>query len=121
MRALLFIGLQVLACLVACSAPEPAYGPSSVGAIRLTELGGVSPEVSAAVPVVVAGLTRDGEVPSEFYAVVREARGQLEFALWHFSAFLPENRDLIGNPGGKCRTFYYDSTTSRVVRKELWQ
>ena len=104
-----------------CSASESTYGPSSVGAIRLTEPGGFPPRHLAAASAVFAELEHDGEEPSEFFAVVSEGPGVLEFKLWHSSAFLPENRGLNGNPGGECRTFSYDTATSKVVSKELWQ
>jgi hypothetical protein len=43
------------------------------------------------------------------------------FHLWHESAFLPENRNVVGNPGGKCRDVWYDPEKRTVVKVFWWQ
>lgn len=100
---------------------EPEHRPASIGAVPLTESSAFPEEYVAAVSAVVAELERDGEVPAEFHAVVSETAEHLEFALWHVSAFLPENRGVAGNPGGRCRTFLFEHLSGRIVKKGLWQ
>ena len=43
------------------------------------------------------------------------------FELWHESAFYLENQGLDGNPGGKCRNFYYEPKSKKVLEKLFWQ
>jgi hypothetical protein len=63
------------------------------------------------------------EDPREFYAGV-EAKNNgdlLVFHLWHQSAFHPKNRDVPGNPGGKCRDAFFDTKKGKVADVLFWQ
>ena len=113
--------LFLLCLLLGCGGSEQRFDPAGIGAVRVTETDAFPPEHEAAASAVVAELARDGETPSEFFAVVTETGKQLEFALWHSSAFLPENRGQVGNPGGRCRTYNYEIGSATVVKKSLWQ
>jgi hypothetical protein len=76
----------------------------------------------AAIQASVEQLRLDGESPSEFYAEVEvETNGVLVVELWHQSAFKPEYRLVVGNPGGKCRNFYYDIRQKKITEKLFWQ
>ncbi len=72
---------------------------------------------------VAASLTGEGEKPEEFYCEVEDKEeGRIQvFHLWHESAFLPENRGMAGNPGGKCRDVWYDTRQRKVVETLGWQ
>jgi hypothetical protein len=63
------------------------------------------------------------ENPKEFYANV-EAKNNgdvLVFHLWHQSAFDPKNRNVPGNPGGKCRDAFFDTKQGKVTDVLFWQ
>lgn len=74
-------------------------------------------------------LKEAGEKPVEFHAKVESKEGGkiFEFHLWHESAFEAKLRAaakgglLAGNPGGKCRTAYYDTERKRVTQMGAWQ
>jgi hypothetical protein len=76
-----------------------------------------------AVRSVAASLTENGERPEEFHAdVERKEDGQiLIFHLWHESAFEPQNSNVVGNPGGKCRDVQYDVRQRKVTQTLFWQ
>jgi hypothetical protein len=61
--------------------------------------------------------------PAEFWAQIEPDRktGELVFHLWHQDAFLPANRDLLGNPGGKCRDVFVRRKDNQVTRSLFWQ
>ncbi len=62
------------------------------------------------------------ENPEEFMVEIEEERGPVYvFHLWHQSAFLPQNRGLMGNPGGKCRDVRFDPATRKIVAILFWQ
>jgi len=62
------------------------------------------------------------ENPEEFFVEIEEVRGPVYvFHLWHQSAFLPQNRGLMGNPGGKCRDVRFDPATRKIVSILFWQ
>jgi hypothetical protein len=68
-------------------------------------------------------VSRCGERPEEFFAEVEVSRanGMLVFHLWHRSAWNPENRGAVGNPGGKCRDVYFDPRRGEVTQTLFWQ
>jgi hypothetical protein len=43
------------------------------------------------------------------------------FELWHRAAFKPENRVLLGNPGGQCRNAICDLESGTIERFLYWQ
>lgn len=61
--------------------------------------------------------------PAEFWAQIEPDRrtGELVFHLWQQDAFLPANRNMVGNPGGKCRDVYYSRKDRKVTRTLFWQ
>jgi len=72
---------------------------------------------------VAGALAQTGERAEEFYAEVEPQEGgqRLIFHLWHESAFEAENRNVVGNPGGKCRDVYYDARQHKVTQTLFWQ
>ena len=70
---------------------------------------------------VAAELRSSGEEPSEFFATVTDSTETLVFHLWHDSAFAPENANVVGNPGGRCRDAHYDKATRAVTKVLYWQ
>ena len=95
--------------------------PESVNAIQLSQPEAFLQEYREAATSVAQELMLDKENPAEFYAQVESAGGALVFHLWHEDAFKEENQRLDGNPGGKCRDFYYDVETHSVTQKLFWQ
>ncbi len=62
------------------------------------------------------------EDPYEFYVTVTEKdKDIIIFHLWHKDAFKPENRRVIGNPGGRCRDIQYHSKMKRIINQLFWQ
>ena len=116
---------MLLIPLAACSTSvqPPAWSADELGAIRITDRASFPDAQRLAVDKIIAALAQSGEVPSEFYAVVqtRAADQVAVFHLWHSSAFLPENRGVVGNPGGKCRDIEYDLVGQQVSRTLWWQ
>lgn len=95
--------------------------PESVGATPLVALKGSSERERRAVAAARAELTRVLERPSDFYATVQATDDLVLLELWHRSAFLPENCNDRGNPGGKCRTLGYDPKRDRITSTKFWQ
>ena len=115
---------SVAAAPLASSAPEPkrrCITPESLGATPLTELKGGSDRERRAVVAARAELKRVLENPNDFYATVQATDDLVLLELWHRSAFLPENCNEIGNPGGKCRTLGYDPKRDRITSTKFWQ
>ena len=111
--------------------PLPASGPP-VETARSSREGSLGPlvgdgeniakEHQEAAAAVAASVREGGEDPKEFSCQIETAaNGELIFHLWHESAFLPENRNTAGNPGGKCRDVYYNPTQKKVVKTLGWQ
>jgi len=61
--------------------------------------------------------------PGDYWAQIEPDRktGELIFHLWQRDAFRPENRDLMGNPGGKCRDVYVRRKDLKVTHTLFWQ
>ncbi len=61
--------------------------------------------------------------PQEFYIQfeMNNSRTELIFHLWHESAFLQKNRNITGNPGGKCKDVYYNLKQKKVTKTYFWQ
>jgi hypothetical protein len=72
---------------------------------------------------VALSLSQVGEDPKEFFAAIDSESGGrvLVFHLWHTSAFEPQNVNVPGNPGGKCRNVIYDTESHKVTRTLFWQ
>ena len=72
---------------------------------------------------VAQSIVEEGKDPKSFFVEVHVKSGGniWEFALCHESAFAKENENMIGNPGGKCRTAVYDVQQKRVTRILAWQ
>lgn len=93
--------------------------PESVGAIHLSETGLFPEKHRPAVEKVAKSVGK----PGEFFAAIEEKKGtgELVFHLWHQDAFKPENRNVVGNPGGQCRDVYFDPQKGEVTRTLWWQ
>jgi len=114
----------VLLSLEAESASElrcPFRTPESVGAFAVNDPDKFPSQYREALAAVALELRRDGEDPTEYIAAIDGGHDQLTFHLWHTTAFLPENACSIGNPGGRCVDFVYDTKTRAVVAKLGWQ
>lgn len=91
------------------------------GLLPLADAGAFPAEYQAGALAVADSLTRSGERPEEFFAEVSHADMLLVFHLWHRSAWEPENRGVVGNPGGKCRDVYFDPRRGEVTKVLFWQ
>jgi hypothetical protein len=89
----------------------------------LPRLSEVASRYEGAAKAVVAVLVGEKEKPKEFRAEIEEKEeGKvLVFHLWHDSAFMPENKRVIGNPGGKCRDIVYDVRNRKASQSLFWQ
>ena len=112
-RAITTVVLAVCSCLVWAQPRPPA----------LVDSAALAPEYRAAAAAVAQFLTQKGENPKEFFANVEHAPGDkdLVFHLWHQTAFEPQNRNVVGNPGGKNRDVYFDVGSGTVTRMLFWQ
>jgi hypothetical protein len=101
----------------------PSLTPASVGAIHVTEPDLFPKAYRSVIEVVTSELKKDQEDPSEFYAQIESKTNSeiLVIHLWHQAAFKPGAESMHGNPGGKCRDFYYDTKQERVTKKLWWQ
>ncbi len=120
-QGFLLLTLPLFACSGGAPAGRGSSTPESAGAVSLVAPESFSPEHRAPAKVVAAELRSGGEDPSEFFASVTERPDVLIFHLWHQSAFAPENANVVGNPGGKCRDAYYDKASGTVSKTLFWQ
>jgi hypothetical protein len=97
-------------------------GPPA-GLVPLADAGAFPAHRQAAARTVADAVARSGERPEEFFAEIEVARGDgvVVFHLWHRSAWDPENRGVVGNPGGKCRDLYFDPRRGEVIQTLFWQ
>jgi hypothetical protein len=107
------------ACPGAMNAAETQTGPGAPPRL----LSDVPPKYQEAAKAVALVLVREKEEPKEFKAEVEEKEGGevFVFHLWHVSAFVPENRNAPGNPGGKCRDISFNLRTGKASRSVFWQ
>jgi hypothetical protein len=112
-RAITAVVLAVSCALAWAQARPPA----------LTDSAALLPEHRAAAAAVATFLTQKGENPKEFFAKIERAPSgkELVFHLWHQTAFEPQNRNVVGNPGGKNRDVYFDISSGTVSRMLFWQ
>ena len=94
----------------------------SIVGTSIMEVSKFPPDQRETVRKSVEQLRLDSEDPAEFYAEIEtRSDGIVIVHLWHESAFSPENRGVVGNPGGKCRDLYYDPKENRITQKLFWQ
>ena len=119
--------LAGLVSVAACSGQGPGrryyHSPESTKTRQLSKVDLFPKKYKVAIETIIIELKRDREEPADFYASIEPYKNSktLIFHLWHKSAFNKENRRLNGNPGGKCRDFYYDPGANRVTKKLFWQ
>lgn len=116
------MGMFVMSlCFAGCGTPQP---PKDLNVKSILRPETFPAEQRAAIQASVEQLKLDGESPAEFYADAKvdiETNGILVIHLWHQSAFLPEYLHSLGNPGGECRDFYYDTNKKKITEKLFWQ
>lgn len=100
-------------------AVEKVRDPRSVGDLCLAEPDRFPERLREAVRAVGQSVGAS----AEFWAQIEPDRrtGELVFHLWHQAAFLPANRGMLGNPGGKCRDVHYSREHKKVTRTLFWQ
>lgn len=95
------------------------------GLLPLADPGAFPDEYRPTARAVADALAGGGERSEEFFAQVEGswagAAGVVAFHLWHRSAWEPGNRTAVGNPGGKCRDVWFDSSREQVVKTLFWQ
>lgn len=95
--------------------------PEGVGGLWLSDVAAFPEHERAAAAVVAEAL---GEAAGDFMATVEPEGEGLVFHLWHRSAFLPENCNLTGNPGGRCRDVHVSPTSDgswEITATLFWQ
>jgi len=113
MRALLTLAAIVICSVAVFAAPAPKNLP------RLTK----TVAFPSAYRDAARAVARHIASPSDYFAQVEPQNdgGELVFHLWHKTAFLPQNRGGVGNPGGKCLDVVYDTKKHKVVHDWAWQ
>jgi len=91
----------------------------SPSVLPLALMRAVAPDWRACLDSVARALREAGEDPAGFF-VGHEAQAGPRLHLWHRSAFTPENRRMLGNPGGKCRDALCDES-GKLQRFLFWQ
>lgn len=122
--AVLVVLVASLSLSLACSQTKggPVLTPEAVGARPMNRVEAFEPDLREAVQAATAELLRKGDEVEEFYAEVRKApEGQIVLQVWHTAAFQPQNRDMHGNPGGKCRTMFFDPGAHKITQELRWQ
>jgi hypothetical protein len=94
--------------------------PQAVGALPITSVDAFPIEQRELVRAASAEILRTGQRPAEFYGKVRTGQDGATVDLWHQTAFLPEYRGVVGNPGGRSFTVYFDRD-GRVTKRLNWQ
>ena len=99
---------------------EPQLGPKPgvPAAMPLELMAAGWPERAACLQAIA------GTLAAEDFRVAfekRDAGDQAVFALWHRTAFLPQNRNVLGNPGGQCRNAICELESGKVERFLYWQ
>jgi hypothetical protein len=91
--------------------------------ISLADIGSFPADYREAAAAVREVVDRSGEQSNEFFVKIGANRPDkiVVLHLWHQSAWAPENKGKVGNPGGKCRDAWFDPALGQVVRVELWQ
>ena len=114
------IALWALFGLLGCAGPD--YHPNPKPPL-LVDSSALPPQYRAASAAAAEFLAKRGENPSEFFVEFEQSNQQaiLILHLWHQSAFEPRYRTTIGNPGGKNRDVFFDTSTQRVVDMLYWQ
>ena len=103
--------------------PHVTEHPLAPKAMPIDLMRAAWPERAACLDSIRKAVIAGGEKPADFYVGAKvESRGEhLVFALWHRDAFLPENKNMLGNPGGKCRNALCVKKTSGFERFLFWQ
>ena len=119
---LIIVGLIFTAIGYALSG-RPQVGRDGKQLIPLNKAEKFPAEFQHAARLVAESIGDRGEDPKEFFVEVhvKDSGKRWEFALWHESAFAKENENTKGNPGGKCRTAYYDVKQKKVTETLRWQ
>ncbi len=100
---------------------EPQLGPKpGVPAAVPPELMAAAwPDRAACLKAIAAALE---DIEDFRVAFAERAKGKKAvFELWHRTAFKPENRMLLGNPGGQCRNAICDLESGTLERFLYWQ
>lgn len=117
---MILLGLAL--CLAgSCAAVRATPAPDAAAMVPLASPDSFPSGQREAAVSVAAELRSAGEEPSEFFATVTETTNALVFHLWHRSAFAPENANVVGNPGGKCRDAHYDKAKRTITKILYWQ
>jgi hypothetical protein len=115
---LLLLAAETSGCTATAPTDPPRTKPTP-----LVNVDAFAEEYRGPVRTVAESLVENGERAEEFYADVEpKEEGQiLLFHLWHESAFESRNRNVPGNPGGKCRDVRYDVRQRKVMQTQFWQ
>ena len=117
----LLLSLSAQSCGRSQPGGSAAVTPKEVGAISLVSVEDFAPGLRNAAKAAAAALRATGENPQEFFVEIEETADAVVLHLWHEDAFLPENANVVGNPGGKCRDMYYDPQTGTITKTLFWQ
>jgi|688.fasta_scaffold354062_2 hypothetical protein len=116
--------MSLIAAILLGCATNYIVTPGGKRLPSLTNVAAFAPENQKALPVISEYLSGNGEQPDEFYVEVGYTlpkSGLVGYHLWHISAFSKKYKNVMGNPGGKCRDVYLDPAQTKVVSISWWQ
>jgi hypothetical protein len=104
--------LKLVCCYVGVSISIAVLAQDKV---RLIELETHTIDEGKAKQLTVDGLGNRGLDPTEFYVVLVQTSEEVEVQLSHQDDFLPQNRNVVGNPSGKSQVCTYNKLEMALV------
>lgn len=92
--------------------------PDDIGALHLSSPNAFNEKYKKYKFAIFEELKKSNVSPEDFYVKISEDNSRIYFALWHKSAFYPENCAALGNPGGLCRTYVIEN--GKIVSTLGW-
>lgn len=101
----------------------------SLGATQVSDNAAFAADDQEMMEIVNAWMEENGDDTSQYYAVVDEEAStaeEIQIKMYHDTAFpimtsgAKKGIKLAGNPGGKCKTIYYDPKGKEVIKQWWW-
>ena len=109
---------------------EAETNAETLGATQVNENDSFPEDQQAMMVVIDEWMTEKGDDTSEYYAIVDEENStdeEIQVLMYHNTAFAimtsgkKKGITLAGNPGGQCKTIYYDPVNGEVTNQRWWQ
>lgn len=129
--ALLFVGSTHAQVVIQRGATdeEAETNAETLGATQVSDKDAFPEAQQTMMTVINDWMTENGDDTSEYYAIVDEENStneEIQVLMYHDSAFpimtsgKKKGITLAGNPGGQCKTIYYDPANQEVVKQWWW-